>query len=211
MSGPLTPPSSKTSPRPATRAQATRAAKRPEAPHPFKSFLPAALRSNGDASQSLPRNVPGAPRTRSAPDRAPLAPPPPREHAPRRLDKALDAEVLAPFSPPPSVLAAPAGPRHEPPAVGDAADRAATAALVDRLVRSMHVGRVGRDGHELRLRLDASAGLGDVEVRLRHESGALHAVVVSHGASGSGAERLRARLGEELAARGVAIESLDLA
>src|SRR5262249_17960244 len=139
------------------------------------------------------------------PDRGAGAAPQSREHGPRRLDRTLDAEVLAPFAPPPSVLAAPPGSRHEVPSHGDAADRAQTAALVDRLVRSMHVGRVGR-GHELRLRLDARAGLGDLEVRLRHEDGALRASIVAHDGSSGAADRLRARLADELAARGVAVE-----
>lgn len=120
-----------------------------------------------------------------------------------------DRSLLTPFVPPPSVLAVPlaATPVSAPP--GSSLARAEAAALAERLVRSMRVGKVGRDGHEVRLRLDVGARA-DVEVRLRHVDGALTATLVTDGASHADAERLAATLRQELADRGIDCDDVDV-
>src|SRR5262245_12753032 len=145
MSSQVAPPASRPTSSPAPRPCGARPAARAPGVPPFGARLAAALALPGDAAAAK-ATTPGAAGAKAAvvPDRGAGAAPQSREHGPRRLDRTLDAEVLAPFAPPPSVLAAPPGSRHEVPSHGDAADRAQTAALVDRLVRSMHVGRVGR-------------------------------------------------------------------
>jgi len=122
-----------------------------------------------------------------------------------------DRTLLAPFVPPPSVLAAPLSTTPiAAPAASSAPARAEAAALAERLVRSMRIGKVGRDGHEVRLRLDVGAR-GDVEVRLRHVDGALSATLVTDAASHADAERLATALRQELADRGIVCENIDVA
>lgn len=122
-----------------------------------------------------------------------------------------DRTLLAPFVPPPSVLAAPLSTAPiVAPAVSSAPARAEAAALAERLVRSMRIGKVGRDGHEVRLRLDVGTR-SDVEVRLRHVDGALSATLVTDAASHADAERLATALRQELVDRGIVCESVDVA
>lgn len=122
-----------------------------------------------------------------------------------------DRSLLAAFTPPPSVLAAPicTNPSGPAPAGGGLA-RAEAAALAERLVRSMRVGKVGRDGHEVRLRLAVGAQ-GDLEVRLRHQDGALTATFVADAASHADLERLEGAVRHELRERGIECENILVA
>lgn len=122
-----------------------------------------------------------------------------------------DRSLLAPFMPPPSILAAPlCATPSAPLVVSGAPARAEAAALAERLVRSMRIGKVGRDGHEVRLRLDVGAR-GDVEVRLRHVDGTLSATLVTDAASYVDAERLAVALRRELSERGLVCEDVEVA
>lgn len=130
---------------------------------------------------------------------------------PRLAHDDADRSLLAPFVPPPSVLAAPLSTTPiAAPAASNAPARAEAAALAERLVRSMRIGKVGRDGHEVRLRLDVGAR-SDVEVRLRHVDGALSATLVTDAASHADAERLASALRQELTDRGIVCENVDVA
>jgi hypothetical protein len=133
-----------------------------------------------------------------------------RRDAPRANDDA-DRSLLTAFVPPPSVLAAPlATTPVAAPTPGSASARAEAAALAERLVRSMRMGKIGRDGHEVRLRLDVGAS-GDVEVRLRHLDGTLSATLVTDAPSYVDAERLAVALRHELARRGIECEDVEVA
>ncbi len=121
-----------------------------------------------------------------------------------------DPTLLAPFLPPPSVLAlpvtaagagTPAAPRRAP--------THELSALAERLLHSMRVGQIGRDGHEVRLRLGVGARE-DIEVRLRRVDGALAAMVFGERVDRAEVERLADALRAELAARGVACESVSV-
>gem|GEM_PF-6569525 len=133
-----------------------------------------------------------------------------KPHTTRAAHDDADRTLLAPFVPPPSVLAAPLSTTPiAAPAASSAPARAEAAALAERLVRSMRIGKVGRDGHEVRLRLDVGAR-GDVEVRLRHVDGALSATLVTDAASHADAERLATALRQELSDRGIVCENVDV-
>lgn len=121
-----------------------------------------------------------------------------------------DGATLAAFLPPPSVLTAPLStlPSAAPHA-SSAPARAEAAALAERLVRSMRVGKVGRDGHEVRLRLEVGAH-GEVEVRLRHSEGALTATLVAERGARGDAERLAGAVRRELAERGIECEDVEV-
>ena len=121
-----------------------------------------------------------------------------------------DRPALAAFLPPPSVLTAPLSTLHPAaPHASSAAARAEAAALAERLVRSMRVGKVGRDGHEVRLRLEVGAH-GEVEVRLRHCEGALTATLVAERGTHGDAERLAGAVRRELAERGIECEDVEV-
>lgn len=122
-----------------------------------------------------------------------------------------DRAPFAAFLPPPSVLAAPVSTQQSAaPHSSSAPARAEAAALAERLVRSMRVGKVGRDGHEVRLRLEVGAH-GEVEVRLRHSDGALTATLVAEPGSRADAERLAGAVRRELAERGIECEDVEVA
>lgn len=122
-----------------------------------------------------------------------------------------DPTLLAPFVPPPSILAIPLSVTNAgAPTTSGAQARAEAAILSERLIRSLRVGKVGRDGHEVRLRLDVGAR-GDVEVRLRHVDGALSATLVTDSASCAGAEQLAAALRRELSGRGIECDEVEIA
>lgn len=127
----------------------------------------------------------------------------------RPLDPTLDADVLAPFLPAPTVLSSAGGcAPHTTTTCAPKSPREDAARLTEQLVRAMRVGRVG-GAHELRLRLAPTAGHGDVEIRLRHEDGELRAAVLSHD-DGCGAESLAEAVARELAARGLTALAVDV-
>jgi hypothetical protein len=86
-------------------------------------------------------------------------------------------------------------------------DNDAAFALASELIESMRVGRFGRDGHAVSMRL--RAGRGTVGVELREESGSLRLRL--EGASASELEGLGERVRSELLARGLVLEELELA
>lgn len=128
-----------------------------------------------------------------------------RERPPREA-----REDLTPFQPPPPALVAPQTPSVPQPVVtGSAEAHAQAAALAERLVTSMRVGRVGRDGHEVRLRLAMRPQAG-VEVRLRMVGDQLTAVLAADADCRGEALRMAESLEQELAARGVTLGSVEV-
>ena len=81
-----------------------------------------------------------------------------------------------------------------------ALERAQAAALAERVLHSVQVGRI-QGGHLVRLRLSS-----DVEVQLRHCDGVLQATVVGEGDQGA----LARRLDTELRARGLRFDRVEL-
>jgi hypothetical protein len=130
----------------------------------------------------------------------------PRAERPRRPDREPD---LAPFVPPLPVLAAPAAvtATAQPATPGSALAHAEAAMLAERLVTELRVGRVGRDGHELRMKVTLGRGAG-IAVRLREEGGVLTATLVADAGAVDGAARIARVLGRELRARGVSIDQV---
>ncbi len=88
---------------------------------------------------------------------------------------------------------------------GSAIAHAQAAALAERLVTSIRLGRVGRDGHAAELRLDSG-----VAVRLRHEGGRLAIELDPDPQAYDEALELMERLRAELSRRGVEPDSLEL-
>ena len=123
-------------------------------------------------------------------------------------DRSRESDALAPFQLLPPALLPPPGASSAPLVVGSAAARAEAAALAERLVTSLRVGRVGRDGHELRMKLALAHGSG-VEVRLRSEHGTLSATLVAEPGARAAADRIAEGLAAELGARGVTCESIE--
>jgi len=117
------------------------------------------------------------------------------------------AAALEPFSLPSPILppaATIAGERN----VGSGLERAALAALAERLVIAMRVGRVGRDGHLVQLRLRAASGQ-DVEVRIRHEDGRIAIVLGADAGALPTVARLERALRGELTRRGLAVDTIE--
>lgn len=132
----------------------------------------------------------------------------PRARRPRPLgsDRRDDAEPsLEAFRPPSAILAPPAATLSR--VAGSGLERSEAAALAERLVVAMRVGRVGRDGHVVQLRIRGASG-GDIEVRLRHEDGKLGIVLVADGAALGDAHRIERALKDELGARGLTLDAI---
>jgi hypothetical protein len=110
-----------------------------------------------------------------------------------RMDEFLYNPVLLPGLTAP-VSSAPMVPQ------ASALERAQAAALAERVLHSVHVGRI-QGGHLVRLRLSS-----DVEVQLRHCDGVLQATVVGEGDQGA----LARRLDTELRARGLRFDRVEL-
>ncbi len=147
---------------------------------------------------------------------------PPRSHRlvderdPRRDEREperdRDDEPLAPFAPPPPVLAqlaAPSAPDATSLVSGSAAGHAEAAALAERLVTQLSVGRIGKTGHELRMRVATARGDG-LGVRLRLENGSLTAVLSPAPGARAEAERIADALRTELRARGVDLDDVSI-
>lgn len=81
-----------------------------------------------------------------------------------------------------------------------ALERAQAAALAERVLHSVQVGRI-QGGHLVRLRLSS-----DVEIQLRHCDGVLQATVVGEGDQGA----LARRLDTELRGRGLRFDRVEL-
>ncbi|NOY92362.1 MAG: flagellar hook-length control protein FliK [Deltaproteobacteria bacterium] len=123
-----------------------------------------------------------------------------------------DETQLLAFSPPPAVLFAPtlALPAPTPVVAGSAAAQAETAAMAQRLLDTLRVGRTAGGGHQVRMRLAPGSRFAGVEVRLEEQGGELHAVLLAEpGADGRAAE-LAEEIVRELRERGVELESVEL-
>lgn len=122
-----------------------------------------------------------------------------------------DRSLLTPFQPPnpalvpPAPLAAPAAPE-----VGSAAARAEAVALVERLVSSFRVGRVGKDGHVVHMKLRGAREGEGIDVQLVQEAGRVRAVFRSEPYARAEADRLAALVAEELSARGVDVDGVSV-
>jgi hypothetical protein len=163
-----------------------------------------------------PASGPFARRARTEPsaavyDRSPGDPVPPGHRGRQRHRADADPADTATASfwaataggaPPPSSAAAPA------PTAGTALGHAEVAALAERLLTSLRVGRSGRGGRELRLKL--AGALEGVEVRLRHEGGELSAELCSEPWATERAASLARRLGPALTARGAPPVSIEV-
>ncbi len=133
-----------------------------------------------------------------------------RDERPRERLGAEPREDLTPFQPPPPALVVPvAASVAQPAAAGSAAAHAEAAALADRLVTSMRVGRVGRDAHEVRMRLALRGGSG-LEVHLRVVGDRLTAVLSADPGHHHEAHRIAAALEHELSERGVPLDEITL-
>jgi hypothetical protein len=164
----------------------------------------------------LPAAGPFARQARQAPARAvsegspgDLVPPGPQGQRRHRADPDPADSATASFwaatagwAPPPSFAAAPA------PTAGTALGHAEVAALAERLLTSLRVGRSRRGGSELRLTL--AGALEGVEVRLRHEGGRLSAELCSEPWATERAASLARRLGPALTARGAPPVSIEV-
>lgn len=122
-----------------------------------------------------------------------LAEPQAEAPAPLAADEFIYNSVLIPPTTTPSPPAAPV-PQTS------ALERAQAAALAERVLHSVQVGRV-QGGHLVRLRLSS-----EVEVELRHVDGVLQATVVGEGDQGP----LARRLDGELRARGLRFDRVEL-
>ncbi len=100
-------------------------------------------------------------------------------------------------------------PESSAPVAGSGLERAQAAAMAERLLHSVHVGKVA-GGHEVRLTL-AGAGL---EVRLRQQGDSLvpelHLRDGATGADVDEAERLAARLDAELSRAGLDFDPITI-
>ncbi|MFW6051153.1 MAG: hypothetical protein ACODAU_08260 [Myxococcota bacterium] len=114
----------------------------------------------------------------------------------------------AAFQPPPPVLQPLAGAGQPPPASGSAAAHAEIAALAERLLTSLRVGRVGERGREVRMRLGPR--LGGLEVRLKHEAGRLTAELHAEPWARDRALRIADRLQHAIRARGAALDAIEV-
>lgn len=128
-------------------------------------------------------------------------------------DRARDAMgscAMQPLLPSPSVLLRPVATiAFETRVAGSGVERAHAAALADRLLESVRVGRVG-DGHEVHLRLMGVAGRGGIDVQLRHENGELTAVLRPEADSVADVDRLAKHFARELRKRGLEIEDVHV-
>jgi hypothetical protein len=131
----------------------------------------------------------------------------PKRVRPRReRDGEQGGEGLEPFRPPSPILSPPmAAPVRD---ASSGAARAEAAALAERMVVAMRVGRVGTDGHVVQLRL--RAGSGELDVRLRHEGGRLSIVLAADAAAIPAASRLEGALRSELASRGLEVDEVRI-
>ena len=143
-----------------------------------------------------------ASRNQAALDKAPKKPEP--------LSK-FDPSDAA-FAPPPQILAQPVGQSVtvQPPVAGSGTERAQAAAMADSLVRSMRVGKVGKDGHEVRLTIQASKGTGEIEVQIRQHEGKLTAVLVPDANNLGDAQRLVELFKSEAEARGLELDDVSV-
>ena len=195
--------------RPAQSSSARRPAQSPSA-QGSSTQRPAPGSSPGSLGPEAPAGRPGAPPTLGEvgnpggglPGRAlPRGLRELREHSP---------ELLAPFQPPPPILSPVATPMGSLPVAGGGTERAQAAALAEKLLASMRVGRVGAAGHEVRLRLTARRGREGIEVRLREEDGMLRAQLLAGPGERASAERLAEAVEAELHARGLHLDSLEV-
>lgn len=204
---PAAPAPARTAPTPGGR-RALPAGARPRLPGAVgRSF--AALLRGPPSMKSAPVERASKPSPAVDADRRDDAPIPPRR-APSlrssRLTGPREPPDLAPFAPPASVLSPP--PRcgsAEARAAGSAAAHAEAAALAERVLTSMRVGRVGPSGHEVHMRVLAGAGV-EVEVRLRHDRGRLSARVLTDATGLRDARCLADGLAAELTSRGVVLD-----
>jgi hypothetical protein len=137
--------------------------------------------------------------SRSAHDRRPAL---------RERDEGTRAPDGVAFTPLPTVLlppsvavaATPVSPRTAP---------AEIAAMADRLLRSLRVGRLADGTSMVRLQLDGG-GRGDVHVELRQTEAGIAAVVSSTDGDRARAAEWADRLSAELGARGLDLRSIEL-
>jgi len=84
--------------------------------------------------------------------------------------------------------------------------QAQVAELASRLLRSLEVGRIGRNGHVVRMRLCLADG-GELLVTLEEQNGHMAAVFDAEPEQRSEAQQIADVLGHFMGTRGVALES----
>jgi len=119
----------------------------------------------------------------------------PESSADPRADPLIDAD-LAPFRVNPALLAT------RPAAPDPIRQEQAASVLAAELVESMRVGRFGRDGHAVSMRVRTPSGV--IGVELREEEGSLRMAL--DGASAAELETLGGRVQRALRARGIELE-----
>ncbi|MCS6799025.1 MAG: hypothetical protein NZ898_10935 [Myxococcota bacterium] len=137
-----------------------------------------------------------------------------RDRAGAGSREAAGPEGAAFVVPPPVLLGPPSGANPigasvGPPPTGIALAHAEAAARAERIVTQMRVGRVGRHGHEVHMRIDLGRG-GSLAVRLRAERGTLRAELDARDADGERTGRIATTLASELRARGLDVEAIDV-
>lgn len=122
-----------------------------------------------------------------------------RESADRRDG---NDEASVPFQLPNPALIAPIGPA-EVPTHQVASEQVRAAVLVERLLKSLRVGKTHQNGHEIRLQLRRNRGEAPLEIRLEECDGRISATVRCSEGGRVAAEKLSRALEEELQRRGV--------
>jgi hypothetical protein len=180
----------------------------------FRAVLGATRETSSAAALSSARSCRLSAPARALPEREEIAADEPRMRRPRPLRAGCSdgspTDALEAFRPPSPVLAAlpPAASATERSA-GSGVERAEAAALAERLVVAMRIGRVGRDGHVVQLRVRGAAGH-DVDVRLRYEHGRLAIVLAADAGAAPSVERLERALAGELARLGIAVDTIAI-
>jgi len=135
------------------------------------------------------------------------------DHAQDRTLGQREEMQLPAFSPPPAILLGPVGSAPVPgesSVSGSAQAHAETAAMADRLLQSMRVGRSASGGHEVRLRLAPTSRYAGVEVRLEDDGGTLRAKLVVDAGGEGRAEELAQEMVRELRERGLELSDIEI-
>lgn len=133
--------------------------------------------------------------------------PPRRGRAPEARDLEAPASELAAFRPEPAILSPPTS---AAPVVGSGAAHAEVAALADRLLDSMRLGRRADGSHEVRLQLSRGSRYDDLEVHLVDDGDGLRAVVQTPAGAGGRGRALARAIEREFEALGRDVASVSV-
>ena len=127
-------------------------------------------------------------------------------------DRRADERGLSPFQPPPSVLLSPSlsPATPAPKTAGSAAAHAETAAMAERLLDTLRIGRAADGSHQVRMRLSPNSRYAGVEVRLEEHGGELRASLLAEPGADARAAELADDIVRELRARGVDLTDVEI-